>query len=107
MRHEAREMALDSVPLDGTLAADVHDAHGALLIPAGATLAEATLNSLRRRGIESVSVLVECPEDPGQTEARQRELERRLRHAFRLAGDDGPARELRQLVTDYRRSRAS
>lgn len=107
MRCEAREVELDNVLPGSVLAVELCDARGTVLLPKGASVTEATLLGLRRRGIEALVLLVELPDDPEREAAASREIERQLRHLFRLAGNDAPARELQQMVGEYRRRRNS
>ncbi|HAT31875.1 MAG TPA: hypothetical protein DCW29_13770 [Janthinobacterium sp.] len=52
----ARLIPLEQASAGMVLAADLRDADGAVLLPAGATLSVASLASLRRRGIAACSV---------------------------------------------------
>lgn len=86
------------------LAGDLKDANGGVLLPDGATLSDANLNSLRRRGIEHCNVVLEADDAVEDPAARGLRLERqRLRLAllFRASGDDAGALLL-QLLTTYR-----
>ncbi len=102
MSFSARETALDSVLPGSVLAAELRDVQGAVLLPKGASVTEATLLSLRRRGIETLVVLVEQADDPEREAASRQEIEQQLRHLFRLAGDEAPARQLLQMIREYR-----
>lgn len=42
------------------------------------------------------------PVDPWQEAARRAQIEQRLQHLFRLAGDNEPAQALMRLVVEYR-----
>ena len=88
------------------LAEDLRDDGGKVLLPAGATLGEATLASLRRRGIASLNVVGEAP--PAADEAALRaERERqcaRLERLFRASAGQGASARLLELLRDYRRS---
>lgn len=74
----------DPIPLSKAhagmvLALDLCDAGGAVLLPAGTALSEASLASLGRRGIDAVSVVSEAP---APTSAEQQA--ERLRQCARL-----------------------
>lgn len=100
----AHEIGLDQAAAGMTLAAALLDAHGGVLLPRDAALTDATLASLRRRGIERCVVWAEA-ESPADAAARERDQERqlqRLDRLFRHGGDDArPA--LMRLLVDYRR----
>ena len=102
-----------SIPLEAAqegmvLADTLHDAGGNVLLPRGATLGEATLNSLRRRGIETLTIVApDAPPDPEREAARREALERQMRQLFRHAGDDATILTLRQTLLDYRLERGS
>ena len=101
----AHEIGLDQAAAGMTLAAALLDAHGGVLLPRDAALTDATLASLRRRGIERCVVWAEVEaESPADAAAREREQERqlqRLDRLFRHSGDDARP-ELMQLLADYR-----
>lgn len=42
------------------------------------------------------------PDDPADEAGRREQIEQRLRHAFRLAGDGEGARQLMRMVCEYR-----
>ena len=95
-------IGIDDASEGMVLACDLHDAGGAVLLPAGATLGAASLSSLRRRGIERLQVVgaVDSAADPAKAAAdaaaQQAERERqcaRLQHLFRrcLNGSAGAA----------------
>lgn len=85
------------------LAAEIRNAAGGVLLPAGAELGEDALAGLRRRGIDAVSV--EIPDARSEAEIA-RELARaetRIQHLFHRHIDNPELRELMQVVLDYRR----
>lgn len=97
------------IPLDEAragmcLAEDLEDGNGQMLLPKGAELAEATLKSLARRGIERVSVVVEVAVDEAVLAAQREASRQRLQHLFRLA-QDPTSQALLHLMLEYRMER--
>jgi hypothetical protein len=87
------------------LAEALHDQAGSVLLPAGATLTSATLNSLRRRGIESLGVLGENAPDDGAASAAERERQcARLARMFRNSAELGATDQLLERLYRYRRN---
>ena len=94
---------LDDASAGMVLAEALLDAHGAVLLPPGAVLSDSTLNSLRRRGVPSCSVLVPPePETPEQAAARRQQCLERLQHLFRRSAQTEATGELLRLLADYR-----
>lgn len=88
------------------LAAPLLDANGAVLLPQGAALSEASLAGLRRRGIETceVSLAADAP-DPAQRAAARERACARLQQLFRHrseADDNDAAPELLRVLTAFR-----
>ncbi len=111
-RPAGQHIALDQAAPGMVLAADLLDSHGAVLLPRGAALTDATLASLRRRGVAHCTVEPAAPAgaadaaaDAAARAARARQREQqlaRLQHLFRhCAGHEANA-TLLQLLTDYR-----
>lgn len=104
-------MPLAQVPPDTPLAADLRGEGGVLLLPAGTVLSEAVRLRLERKGIDQVAVRpppppVDSPEAlaaAARQAAALAELEARLTHLFRLAGDSPAATLLHGAVFAYRR----
>lgn len=102
----ASAVAIDDASAGMVLAAPLLDAHGALLLPAGTTLTDASLASLRRRGVEECSVAgpeeAEAAADPAAL-ARQRDgAVQRLTKLFRHSADNEANAALLRKLTDYR-----
>lgn len=123
-------IALDQAEAGMVLADDLLDSHGAVLLPQGAILTDATLASLRRRGVAHCSIVyagtagqaggadgdagataqaahaVPAVHEAGAaTEARaalRAQQLARLRHLFRHNADHEANATLLQLLTDYR-----
>lgn len=111
-RPAGQHIALAQAAPGMVLAADLLDGHGAVLLPRGATLTDAALASLRRRGVAHCTVepaaadaAVDAEADAAARAARARQREQqlaRLQHLFRhCAGQEANA-TLLQLLTDYR-----
>jgi len=96
------QLPLDALAAGMTLAEDVFDESGRLLIPAGAVLTESTIGSLERRDIGSVMVVLEVIEDPSETEAYRQRVCKDLDQLFRHAGHGEETRMLYQTVLAYR-----
>lgn len=100
-------MTAKTVPLDqvlpGTVLGDnVHDEAGRVLLRVGAIVTESSIEALRRRGVESVTVEnTEAHSPEHQARARVR-LEVRLQEAFRHAGQSEANRQLWQAVLEYK-----
>lgn len=96
------------IPLDEALAGmvlaeDLRDDGGGMLLPAGATLSESSLKSLRRRAVDMVSVVAEAaPVDSAALQAlRQQRLER-LKVLFRRSAGVGATPALLAILESYR-----
>ena len=101
MKPVRRDLPLDEVEAGMVLADAVCDAKGTVLLPGGASLTDAALTGLGRRGIETLSVLVIPTLSDEQLAARQTQIAQRLDHIFRLAGDDGAVRALKHQIGLY------
>jgi hypothetical protein len=104
----AHEIGLDQAAAGMTLAAALLDAHGGVLLPRDTALTDATLASLRRRGVERCVVWSEADADnPADAAARALEQERQLQRLARLfrhgGGDDDAGPELMAVLAGYRR----
>ena len=90
------------------LAADLLDDSGGMLLPAGATLSESSLNSLRRRGVEMVSVVSEAkPVDSAVLQALREQRRQRLQVLFRRSAAVGATPVLLAILDSYRSGQAS
>lgn len=98
----SKRFALDQLTAGMVLAQDVCDASGGSLLNAGAELSDATIASLRRRGIGQVMVAVEEILTPEQCAARKAEIHARIEHLFRHAGDDPMLLKLRVTLLNFR-----
>lgn len=98
----SKRFALDQLTAGMALAQDVCDASGGRLLTEGVELSDATIASLRRRGIEHVMVAVEETLTPEQCAARKAEIGTRIKHLFRRAGNDPMLLKLRATLLHYR-----
>jgi hypothetical protein len=96
-----RIVDIDAAQEGMRLYGDLRDRAGNLLLPKSTVLTCPTINALRRRGVEAVSVVDDTVTD--QQLAAGRELAMaRIEHLFRHAGA-GPANALlRHVVEAYR-----
>lgn len=107
MSAASRTLSLDQAIPGSVLAADLLDAHGALLLPAGTTLSESLLASLAQRGIEQLDLRHDSPaESEAEATARRQRLVSRIEYLFRAAGDNIAMRELQSQITSFRLGRA-
>lgn len=101
-------MGLKRVPLDHAragmvLAQDVRDAGGGCLLAQGAELTDATLASLRRRGLDHVMVAeAEQALSPEQRAAREADIRARIDRLFRKAASDPMLLKLHATILQYR-----
>ena len=98
-------ITLDHARAGMVLAADLCDG-GKVLLPAGASLSEASLMSLRRRDIACLTVVGEdaVPADQAALLAGRERQCVRLGHLFRNSAGVGASAHLLALLLDYRRS---
>lgn len=98
----SKRFALDQLTAGMALAQDVCDASGGRLLTEGVELSDATIASLRRRGIEHVMVAVEETLTPEQCAARKAGIGTRIERLFRRAGNDPMLLKLRATLLHYR-----
>ena len=106
MSAAVQRIELDQARAGMVLAGDLRDANGSVLLPDGATLTEANLTSLRRRGVEACSVLPADADaafdDPAARAARLAQQLRRLERLFRRSAAEEATPQLLRLLTTYR-----
>lgn len=98
-----RLLPLDEIQPGAILAEPVADARGTVLLPAGLTLTEAHLNSLRRRDIAALNVAM--PPDPADLARQREQIRERVMYLFRHSADDPAAQALLQAVLAFRQER--
>ncbi|GAO35171.1 hypothetical protein SCT_0555 [Sulfuricella sp. T08] len=98
----AKRFPLEQLEAGMVLARDVCDASGGRLLAQGAELSDATIASLRRRGVDYAVVAVEEMLTPEQRAAREVEIRERVERLFRKAGNDPMLLKLRVTLQDYR-----
>lgn len=94
------QLDIDEAEAGMVLSDAVLDGQGGLLVASGATLTESTLQSLRRRGIDTLSVLNDRISEEELAAERQRH-QQRLAKLFRKYASDAD-NKLLQIITQYR-----
>lgn len=91
-----------------SLADEVLDKQGHILLPAGTVLTKQLIHSLGNHGIQQVSVIVLQSEEQSQKELafHQQKLDR-LTTIFRHCPDNPASQELRACIEKYRQSEAT
>lgn len=97
---DTQRLPLDEVQPGAVLAEAVADARGTVLLPAGLSLTEAHLASLRRRDVTQLSVAV--PPDPAELARRRERVRERVLHLFRHRADEPATQALLQAVLAFR-----
>lgn len=92
---------LDDVIEGMTLSDTLLDPQGGVLLPQGAVLTEQTLKSLRRRGIEQISVINDDISEADLAAERER-VQLRLDQLFKQCKGQGASDALLQSVMQYR-----
>ena len=92
---------LDAVPDAAVLAEAVCDERGQVLLPAGARLSESMVASLRRRGVQTV-VLAPPAVPTMDLQARQAQVDTRMKRLFRHSLRTGQVNPLLHMVSRYR-----
>lgn len=100
-------MTVKLVPLDqvlpgAVLGDNVQDEAGRVLLRVGAILTESAIETLRRRGVEALTLEVAASHSPEHRAVERLHLEARLQQAFRHAGEGQATRELWQALIEYR-----
>lgn len=98
--NEALTLPLGEVVPGCVLAAPVTDTTGAVLMPAGLSLTEARLDSLRRRGI--ATLVVSLPEDPEAQAHKRERIRERVMYLFRHTADEASSQALLHAVLAFR-----
>lgn len=98
--HALSELAIEDVSPGDVLGADVLDARGAVLLPAGSSLTEHTLDRLRGRDIDTLVIV--SPESAEAKAARYAAMHERLDHLFRKVADDPVTVRLKQAILQMR-----
>lgn len=96
-----RIVDIDAAQEGMRLYADLHDRAGNLLLPRSALLTGPTINALRRRGVEVVTVVDDTVTEQQLAAARALALDR-IMHLFRHAGTGPAIILLRSVVEAYR-----
>lgn len=97
-----KHIKLEQARVGQTLAAEVCDAPGNILMAADTVLDTTMLNRLRERGIEILAVWEQCSLNEAEIAAQQAVLEERLAQRFRQVQDVADMRQLHDLLLAYR-----
>lgn len=91
---------LDQACPGDILAAPVRDEAGSVLLPAGQSLTEAHLESLRRRGVSHLQLQAPIAAvDPAELARRREAIHQRVMHLFRhTAGEPGSSALLHAVI---------
>lgn len=98
--NDTQHQPLDATLPGSVLAEPVTDAGGAVLLPAGLALTEAHLDSLRRRGIENLCVVLAV--DPAELALRREKARLRIMHLFRHTAEDPGSQALLHAILAFR-----
>jgi hypothetical protein len=96
-----RIVEIDAAQEGMRLYSELRDRAGNLLLPKSTLLTGPTINSLRRRGVEVVSVMDDTVTDQ-QLAAEREQAMARITHLFRYAGTGAANALLRNVVEAYR-----
>jgi hypothetical protein len=103
MRTSRKRIALDEAEAGMTLADNLLDSGGMVLLPAGVALTDSSISSLHRRGITSISIEFEEPAlSAAEVAALRQQVEQRLAVLFRRCGSDGGLGLIRQHARKYK-----
>ena len=97
---ETRTLPLDEALPGMLLAAPALDAGGNVLLPAALAITESHLESLRRRGIATLTI--SAPAEPVDIARKREELRARVMHIFRHTVDDPGSQALLHAVLAFR-----
>jgi hypothetical protein len=108
MNNYRNQLPLEQATPGMTLSEPLCDAKGEILLPQGATLTEAVLAALQRRGIDMLPIATN--DDAAQLtdaelEALRERARTRISRLFRRCGSDGAAGLLQQYITQLRMER--
>lgn len=96
-----RTLPLDEAVESMIIADSLLDPHGNVLLPSGASLTASSINSLRRRGVETICIVAEDEPDP-DLQAKHEQIRMRLTKIFRKSYDQEANRALADFVCIYR-----
>lgn len=98
----AKIVPLEHVLPGAVLGDNVEDDGGRVLLRVGAILTEASIETLRRRGVKALVIEVATEHRPEHRAVLRLHLESRLQQAFRHAGDSEARRQLWQALLEYK-----
>lgn len=98
-------LVLGAAVADSVLAADLVDADGHVLLPAGSRISLELIASLMLRGVQTVEV--DRADPLAEMAGREAQVRQQVAHLFRHAGSNPAADRLREVVVDYRLTAAA
>jgi len=110
MTNYRNRLPLDQATAGMTLSEPLCDAKGEVLLPQGATLTEAVLAALERRGIDVLPIATDddaAQLSEAELEALRERARERIAQLFRRCGSEGAAGLLKRYVTDLRMEKPS
>lgn len=100
MKAGARALSLDQAQPGMSLASDLKDHQGNILLKAGTQLSAGHLASLAQRGVRAVTIVE--PVSDAELETARRDAQLRLQHLFRQRRPGEPDEQLYQTLLEYR-----
>jgi len=104
MTKSTQLLGMEDLTAGMALAVPLFDTHQDILLPAGAVLSDASIASLRRRGITRVEVVSHQHDDADVATAAglQQKQQERLHQLFRRCADEMPSQVLFSYLSAYR-----
>lgn len=97
-----KKMAIGDVQPGMCLGVDVMDAKGGRLLAKGTELTQDLLNTLRRKGVTNISVVVTAPVNLAQLEEARDKVIEQLTHVFRHVDEEPVMHRLKSILIEYR-----
>lgn len=102
MTRRAKQMTLDELQPGMVMAEDLRTPRGQVILPEGATLTEATIASLHRYQVTTLSILLSDELSAAEEAAEKARHEARIARLFRKSAGDKASVLLQQHVTTFR-----
>ncbi|MDH5573620.1 MAG: hypothetical protein OEY89_17785 [Gammaproteobacteria bacterium] len=97
-----KQISLDQASVDMTLGDDVRDTYGHCLLSAGEVLTRTLLDSLQKRGITNIIIVLEQELSSEEITAYRETYVEKLEHRFRQQQLDMNMQSLKNIILDYR-----